>query len=68
MSISKDMIEFRKELKSLLEKYRVSINFCADDCSDWHGITDGHMAICDEFHGNEIERLTNNTELSASDL
>ena len=34
-----------KELKELLFKYDVSIEFTCSDCSDTHGIYDAHMTI-----------------------
>lgn len=39
-------IEFRKELKVLLEKYNASIDFSCSDCSDTHGIYDAKMVAC----------------------
>lgn len=39
-------IEFRRELKALLEKYNVSIDFSCSDCSDTHGIYDAKMVAC----------------------
>lgn len=36
-------IEFRKELRALLEKYNASIDFCCSDCSDTHCIYDAKM-------------------------
>lgn len=37
--------EFRAELKALLEKYRVSINFSVSDCSDTYGLSGEKMVI-----------------------
>ena len=37
--------EFKKELKELLTKYNASIDFTADDGSDWHGITGEKMVV-----------------------
>jgi len=37
--------EFKKELKALLTKYNASIDFTADSCSDWHGITGEKMVV-----------------------
>ena len=39
-------IEFRKELRALLEKYNASIDFSCSDCSDTHGIYDAKMVAC----------------------
>lgn len=39
-------INFRKELKVLLEKYNASIDFSCSDCSDTHGIYDAKMVAC----------------------
>lgn len=39
-------IEFRRELKALLEKYNVSIDFSCSDCSDTYGIYDAKMVAC----------------------
>lgn len=39
-------IEFRKELKALLEKYNASIDFSCSDGSDTHGIYDAKMVAC----------------------
>ena len=39
-------IEFRKELKVLLEKYNASIDFSCSDCSDTYGIYDAKMVAC----------------------
>jgi len=40
--------DFKKELKALLAKYNVTIDFEADDCSDWHGITGEKMVVCEK--------------------
>lgn len=39
-------IEFRKELRALLEKYNASIDFSCSDCSDTYGIYDAKMVAC----------------------
>lgn len=39
-------INFRKELRALLEKYNASIDFSCSDCSDTHGIYDAKMVAC----------------------
>jgi len=42
--------EFRAELKALLEKYRVSINFSVSDCSDTYGLSGEKMVISHRPH------------------
>ena len=37
--------QFRAELKALLTKYHVSINFSVGSCSDTHGLYDEKMEI-----------------------
>jgi hypothetical protein len=37
--------QFLAELKALMEKYDVSINFCVSACSDTHGLSDEKMTI-----------------------
>ena len=39
-------INFRKELRALLEKYNASIDFSCSDCSDTYGIYDAKMVAC----------------------
>ena len=39
-------INFRDELKALLEKYNASIDFSCSSCSDTHGIYDEKMVAC----------------------
>jgi len=62
-------IDFKRDLRALLEKYEVSIGAVMSDSSDTHGINDERISICDTFHGKEIERLTEYSfHLSAYDL
>ena len=37
--------EFRKELKSLLEKHNASISWICHECSDLMGVYDSHLEI-----------------------
>lgn len=37
--------EFLRELKALLEKYRVSIGFSVGECSDTYGLYDEQVCI-----------------------
>ena len=39
--------EFKRELKTLLEKYNVSIGFECADCSDLYGVYDEMIVIQD---------------------
>lgn len=38
-----DIKEFKQELKELLEKYKVSLDFECSPCSDLHGVYDARI-------------------------
>ena len=62
-----DKKNFIKELKALLRKYDVNIQFVCDPCSDTYGIYDGGIAVCENKTGKTVVR-SNNWSLDASDL
>ena len=57
---------FKSELKALLKKHDVSIDFCFDDCTDTHGIYDGHIAVV-ERDGTE-HRISDDYAVDEGDL
>jgi len=65
--VIRNISDFKKELKALLTKHNIDISFCADDCSDWYGITDARMSICDSNTCEEIERFPG-SDICATDL
>lgn len=67
--MERNIAEFKKELKELLEKYNVSLCVYADVCSDWHGISGERISVCDHKTGKEIEALTEySLDLCVGDL
>ena len=38
---------FKRELKALLECYKVSIDFRCGEFSDWHGVYDARLEVTD---------------------
>lgn len=61
-----DIQAFKDELKALLKKHDVSIDFMASDCSDWYGMSDTRMSVVDRS-GHEA-RLADGESISAGDL
>jgi len=57
-----------KELKELLFKYDVSIEFTCSDCSDTHGIYDAHMTISQNKHPWNTIFKTQGWGISSQDL
>lgn len=52
----KDKKEFIKELKALLNKYNVNIQFVCDPCSDTYGIYDAGIAVFESRTGRQVLR------------
>lgn len=63
------MKELKRELKGLLEKYKATIAFTCDSCSDWSGIYGESMEIYFQESGTYIEyKIENCSSFDASNL
>ena len=52
----KDKREFVKELKALLDRYDVNIQFVCDPCSDTYGIYDAGIAVYENRTDRQVLR------------